>query len=144
VNLGLLWACTSVLGWNAHVGWAIAVECSLLSNFTWNRTFTWQDRRATGARAVIGEAARYHLACAAGIGTNFAVFSVAGLAGVPTVLAGLFGIAAGMAMNFAGCMRFVFRAQAAPTRDETSADSVRAVAHDDLRPAEAAAEWGRA
>lgn len=109
VNLGLLWTCTTLLGIGAHTAWAVAVEASVLSNFWWNHTFTWRDRRAHGLRGVSAEAGRYHLASIAGVLSNFAVFSAATLLGCPTVLAGMFGIAGGMAMNFAGSARFVFR-----------------------------------
>jgi dolichol-phosphate mannosyltransferase len=144
VNLGLLSACTMLLGIGAHTAWAIAVEASVLSNFWWNHTFTWRDRRAHGLRGVTAEAGRYHLASIAGVVSNFAVFTAATLLGCPTLIAGMFGIAGGMAMNFAGSARFVFRATAEHEHGARTEDMDETrITDEDVVPAEAATEWGR-
>jgi putative flippase GtrA len=142
VNLGLLWFCTSVLGADRRVAWAIAVESSLISNFTWNRTFTWRVEHATGLRATALEAGRYHVACAAGICANFVVFSIATFLACPTVIAGFIGIVAGMALNFTGCMRFVFRTPVMTTPATKPALEPATVLADEQPSAEAAADWG--
>lgn len=110
VNLGLLWLCLVVLGAPSHVAWSAGVEASVLSNFWLNRTFTWRDRRAAGARGMSVEAARYHIASAAGVAANLVAFTAAAALDIATIAAGAIGIAAGVATNFAGAARFVFPA----------------------------------
>lgn len=109
VNLGLLWLLSDLVSAPAHLAWVVGVEASVLSNFWWNHTFTWRDRRAIGMRAVVFECLRYHVASFAGILTNFIVFSVTRWFGASTLLAGAAGIAGGTAMNFAGAAGFAFR-----------------------------------
>jgi dolichol-phosphate mannosyltransferase len=142
INLGILWLCTSVLNIDDRAAWAIAVECSLLSNFTWNRRFTWHSERATGILAVVLEALRYHLACAAGICANFAIFTVARHVDAPALVAGFLGIVAGMALNFTGCVHFVFRTSGIERIAERALEPTAAAADEGPLPSRAAAEWG--
>lgn len=142
VNLGLLWLCTSVLNIDDRAAWAIAVECSLLSNFTWNRQFTWQSERASGIPSVLLEAARYHVACAAGICANFAVFTVAGHLGSPALVAGFLGIVAGMALNFTGCVHFVFRTSGIERMAERALDPTAVAVEEEPLSVQPAVEWG--
>ena len=140
VNLGLLWLGTSVFGIDERAAWAIAVECSLLSNFMLNRTFTWRTERANGAMRALLEGGRYHVACAAGICANFAVFTATRWMSCPALFAGFLGIIAGMALNFTGCVHFVFRASGMTRVAEFALDPAAVAA--DEQPLPSAAKWG--
>jgi dolichol-phosphate mannosyltransferase len=107
VNLGLLWSATALAGLPRYGGWTIGVEASVLSNFALNRLFTWRDRQARGMGAVM-QGMQYHVASFAGVAANFIVFSAATALDAPVLLAGAFGIAAGVVTNFTGASQFVF------------------------------------
>ncbi|HYM15482.1 MAG TPA: glycosyltransferase [Dehalococcoidia bacterium] len=143
VNLGLLWAGSAWFGLSPHIAWGVAVEASVLSNFWWNHTFTWRDRRAHGLRGVAGEIARYHLASVAGVAANFAVFTAATMLGMPTLVAGTLGIAGGMAANFAGATRFVFRGHVGATHAAAAmtAPAAPAAPADEVAFQAETAEW---
>jgi putative flippase GtrA len=142
VNLSVLWLCTSVLNIDERAAWALAVECSLLSNFTWNRRFTWHSERAQGIPSVVLEAGRYHLACAAGIITNFVVFTAARHLDAPALVAGFLGIVAGMALNFTGCVHFVFRASGMVRAAAHALEPAAVAVDEEPLSGQPAAEWG--
>lgn len=111
VNLGLLWAATSLLGLPRGAGWAIGVEASIVSNFWLNRSITWSDRRSLHTAGTVFEAARYHVSSALGAVANLSMFTAASLVGASVLTAGLSGIVVGLALNFSGASRFVFPAR---------------------------------
>ncbi|MDE3094650.1 MAG: glycosyltransferase family 2 protein [Chloroflexota bacterium] len=140
VNLGLLWLSTSVLGVAAHPGWAVGVEGSILSNFWWNRTFTWRDRRDSRRFGMLREAVRYHIASVIGVLANFVAFSAAIRLGSATMPAGIAGIAAGFLANYIGAARFVFPASAGLRPPAAASASARELGAGDDPPMLAAKE----
>ena len=123
VNLALLWLVAVELGAGRTVGWPIALEASVISNFLLNRTFTWNDRRAHGPLGVARDGLRYHLAMAFGLGVSTAAFAAFSWLGLPILAAGLGGIVLGAATNFIGSDRFVFVARRRQTTVRRVAES---------------------
>jgi len=108
VYLSFLWLLTTQAGLHYTVAWAIAAETAVLSNFTLNRNFTWFERRAEGARSLLREAAKYHVASALTLAANFVTFFSLTQAGVDVLVAGAISVWVGVAVSFLGAERFVF------------------------------------
>ena len=60
----------------------------------------------------------------------------------PALVAGLLGIVAGMALNFTGCVHFVFRASGMVRAAAHALDPAAVAAEEEPLPAQPAAEWG--
>ncbi len=142
VNLSLLWFTTGVLRAPSHAGWAAGVEASILSNFWLNRSFTWRDRRDSRRFGVLREAGRYHVATAIGVAANFVAFTAAIHLEVPTLLAGLAGVAAGFLANYAGAAGFVFPPSAGRRRRSASPAARLTVAPPEGTPTPGAPQKG--
>ncbi len=108
VNLSLLWLLGVEAGLGRHIAWPVALEASVLSNFTLNWTLTWNDRRAAGPLGFLSDGLRYHLAMAAGLAVSTGVFSACSWLGLPILVAGMAAIVAGAAANYLGADRLVF------------------------------------
>jgi len=54
-----------------HLSLAGAIFVATLSNFIWNRTWTWEDRKGKTRHGVLVQLGRYYLASGAAIGIQF-------------------------------------------------------------------------
>jgi dolichol-phosphate mannosyltransferase len=140
VNLGFLWSGLRLFDLAPHGAWAIGVEASILSNYGLNRSLTWRDRRATHLTGALAESGRYHVSSALGVALNLAVFTLVSMAGGATLVAGLLGVTAGLAANFAGAGRIVFPARARTARPREAAARPPLVVGTKITAAEDAAD----
>jgi len=114
VYLLLLWLLAIQAGLPQTLGWAVAVEAAVIWNFLLNRSVTWSDRRASRRWPFVLEALRYHATSAVSVSANALVFFLLTLADVHLLAAGFASIWAGVAANYFGADRFVFRQNAWP------------------------------
>jgi len=109
VYIGLLWSLTFQVGLHYTTAWTMATEAAVISNFILNRNVTWFERRAEGLPALVGEAAKYHVAVALSVAANGLTFVLLTLAGTGVLAAGAISVLLGVAMtSFPGAERFVF------------------------------------
>jgi dolichol-phosphate mannosyltransferase len=104
----MLWVLYSHFGLPWGIAWACAAELAVLSNFTLNRNVTWFERRAVGAKNLLTEAGKYHVASALSVGANFATLFLLMQAGLSVLVAGAISVWVGVATSFLGAERFVF------------------------------------
>lgn len=103
VNLGSLAYLHGVLGVHYLLAGAAAIELGLLWNFSLNALWTFRDRVPSTARGLARALGRDHAVRAGGILLNLGILALlAGLAGVPPVLAQAVGIVVATAWNFGG------------------------------------------
>ena len=126
INLGLLWMFVVWMGLNRWLGWALALECSVLWNFVLNRNLTWADRRSLHSATLARWLAAYHGVAGTALATNAAVFGLLTfLTNTHVMLAGFVAILAGMVINFVGADKFVFR-MSVPVSPKRSPDGQEA------------------
>lgn len=70
VNLGVLYAAQEYLFPHIHpdqtrlnLSLSLAIFCATLNNFTWNRIWTWGDRKKEIKKSLIFQLGQYFLAC---------------------------------------------------------------------------------
>lgn len=101
VNMGLLWLLTDVAGFYYLFSAIIAIETSIISNFTLNEIWTFKDRRTGTIKSAIGRALKFNLVCAVGVGLNMAVlYSLTEFCGLYYLASNLVGIAAATLWNY--------------------------------------------
>jgi putative flippase GtrA len=108
VNMVLLWLLAVQFDLPRWVAWGLSTEAAILSNFLFNRWFTWSDRAASGPMKIVAQGARYHLAVATGLAANGAVFWLTTHLGLPVLLSGVAGVLSGAVANFLFCSTVVF------------------------------------
>jgi len=96
VNMGLL-ALLVTFGLDVAIAGGIAIELSILNNFTWNTLYTFRDRRTDG---VIKSYVKYHLAVLLGAVINWIVLVTLTRLGVFYMLANFIGILLGFIANY--------------------------------------------
>ncbi|MDO8568246.1 MAG: GtrA family protein, partial [Dehalococcoidales bacterium] len=101
VNLGIFWLLTRLggLGQKDFLALAIAIEASIISNFTLNEVFTFHDRHSTGG--FIPRLLKFNFICLAGAAIQAGVYALLhhGL-GVYDLLSNLIGIIAATLWNY--------------------------------------------
>ncbi len=106
VNLGVLWILRYALGIFHEIASALAIEISVLSNFSLNDLWTFRRKRKV---SVIESIIRYHLANASGIlvqyATSVALFKVIGL---ESLTSQFIGIIFGFLFNYALSRKIVW------------------------------------
>ncbi len=100
VNMGCLYLLTEFGGVPYFLASIVAIELSILSNFTINHLWTWRDRRDTGTLG--GKIVRYHVAVGvtAFVGNYLILVTLTELAGVHYLISNLAGIAVGTVANY--------------------------------------------
>ncbi len=102
VNLGLFWLLTRLagLGQKDFLALAIAIEASIVSNFTLNEYFTFRDRRSPG-RSFVARLLKFNVICLAGAGVQAGVYALLfhGL-GIYDLLSNFAGIIAATMWNY--------------------------------------------
>ena len=108
VNEGILILLTRLLGFHYAIASLFAIELSILSNFALNNAWTWSDRRTgtLGERLV-----KYHLVAGftAIIANWCLLIFLTGFFGIDYRVSNLFGIGAGMILNFVLNHKWTFR-----------------------------------
>jgi dolichol-phosphate mannosyltransferase len=97
VNEGLLALLADGLGVAVKWAGAVAIECSIISNFILNNFWTWRDRRSGH---VLARFLRYQLVTLLAGAVNYGVLLVLTHYGMHHLLANLIGIALATAINF--------------------------------------------
>ncbi len=101
VNMVLLWLLTEFAGLFYLVSSAIAVEISIITNFTLNDLFTFRDRRAGGRARLLTRLAKFNAVSLAGLAVNVAIlWLLTSIFGVYYLISNLFGIAAATLWNY--------------------------------------------
>jgi dolichol-phosphate mannosyltransferase len=102
VNLGIFWLLTRYggLGEEDFLALAIAIEVSIISNFTLNEFFTFRDRRSPGASFVL-RLLKFNVICLAGAGVQAGVYALLyhGV-GIYDLVANLIGIVIATLWNY--------------------------------------------
>ncbi len=75
VDFGVLNLLVQVFGWNDFFANIVSVTCAIISNFTWNRLWTFPESRARPLSTQFGQFALVNLL---GLGINQAVFWATG------------------------------------------------------------------
>ncbi len=114
VLLATLHLLSDVAGVQALLAYPIALEASIVNNFSWNEAWVFRRRRTGGFRGTVKRFAKYHLAVALGAVTNYTVFALLhGFLGFGKYLSSLAGVAAGWIANYSFSEQVVWRARLA-------------------------------
>lgn len=121
VNLLVLWLAREYLfatlsppRLRLNAALALAIAVATLSNFLWNRFWTWRDRhRGAGARALAGQFGQYALAVLIGSGVQILLTNLFSTY-MYYLLANLVAIGAAAGVNFALNNVWTFRHRSAP------------------------------
>jgi len=111
VNQGLLMGLHGKFEWPLLLSSVIAIEASILSNFTLNSRWTWKIDLGRSLRSWLRKALQYHAATmlTAFAGNVIVLMGLVHLAGVDYRLANLVGITVGSGLNYALGELWVFR-----------------------------------
>ncbi|HVL66712.1 MAG TPA: GtrA family protein [Vicinamibacterales bacterium] len=114
VQLAALAALTRLAALDVLPATALAVELAVLHNFVWHQRWTWGDRPARGARAVVVRLARFHaLNGLVSLAGNVAITMwLVRTAALDPVVANAIAIAACSLVNYAAGDLLVFRTPA--------------------------------
>jgi dolichol-phosphate mannosyltransferase len=103
VNIGILYWLTESAGLFYLASAAIAIEASIISNFSLNNYFTFADRRAPGIKGFFRQLGKFNLVSLLGLAINAAVLVLfTETFGVYYIFSQLFGIAMATAWNYLG------------------------------------------
>ncbi|MGD9897787.1 MAG: GtrA family protein [Calditrichaceae bacterium] len=99
VNMFVLYTLTEYFKIYYMISSIIAIELSILANFTLNDAWTWSDRKKSG---IYGRIVRYHLSVgiAAVLANGVFLIVLTEMFDVYYLFSNLIGIAVGMLMNF--------------------------------------------
>ena len=111
VNQGLLMLLHGTFGLPLLISSLVAIEMSILSNFTLNSRWTWKVDLGRSLRRWVRKAAQYHAATviSAFAGNVLILMALVHLFGVDYRLANLVGIAVGSGLNYLAGEFWVFR-----------------------------------
>jgi dolichol-phosphate mannosyltransferase len=100
VNVGCLYLLTEYAGIPYFIASIIAIELSILSNFTVNLLWTWRDRSKEGS--LWTKMVRYHIGAGATafLGNYLILIALTELLGMHYMVSNLIGIAVGTFSNF--------------------------------------------
>ena len=98
VNEGMLWLLRDVAGFFLYPSSAIAIEASILNNFTWNDLWTFGDRRGNSRWTRFW---KFHVVSLSGLAINMGVLAaLTELAGIHHLISNLVGILLALAWRF--------------------------------------------
>ena len=110
VNLSIYYALTRFLGINALLGYPIAIEVSILTNFVLNNFWTFKSRQTD--KSMINRLLSFHLvAGVAGLINYLSFVMMLSLLSINDLLAVLLGIGVGIIFNYSGNSLWTFRRQ---------------------------------
>lgn len=98
VNEGLLWLLFDVAKFFLYPSSAIAIEASILNNFTWNDLWTFRDRRSGSKWSRFW---KFHIVSLSGLAINMGVLAaLTELADIHHLISNLAGIVVALAWRF--------------------------------------------
>ncbi|MDY6911620.1 MAG: glycosyltransferase family 2 protein [Chloroflexota bacterium] len=101
VNLGMLALLTEVAGLFYAISAVIAIELSILNNFTWNELWTFQDRRTSASNSTVSRLVKFNTVSLLGLGLNTGILVLlTEVAGLYYIVSAIFGIIAATLLNF--------------------------------------------
>mgnify|MGYP003972490835 CR=1 FL=1 len=101
VNLGLLWLMTEPVGLYYVLSYILAIEASIINNFTWNELWTFRDRRVSSQGVVGGRFAKFNLICLLGLGIQVGLLLLFTEAvGLYYIISAVIGIIVATSFNF--------------------------------------------
>lgn len=101
INLGLLWLLTEPIGLFYVLSYIIAIEASIINNFTWNELWTFRDRRISTKGFVGSRLAKFNLISLIGLGIQVGLLVLfTEVAGLYYMVSAIIGIIAATAFNF--------------------------------------------
>lgn len=101
INLGLLALLTEVIGVFYVLSAAIAIEASILNNFTWNELWTFRDRRTSTSSAVGVRLAKFNSISLVGLGIQIGLLLLfTEVVGFYYIVSAMIGIITATAFNF--------------------------------------------
>ncbi len=101
VNMGLLALLTESIGLFYAVSAAIAIEASIINNFTWNELWTFRDRRTLILTSILSRALKFNFISLIGLGINMGILILlTEIADVYYLASGMVGIIAATLFNF--------------------------------------------
>ena len=108
VNEFMLWLTHYVIALPLYLSGLLAIESSILNNFTWNSIFTFRGLKVSGS--ILRRMLRYHLAVAIGLAVNYAVLlTLTYVFGVEALISNLAGIALGFLANYTLSEHYVWQ-----------------------------------
>jgi dolichol-phosphate mannosyltransferase len=103
INIGILYLLTEFAGLFYLASAAIAIEASIISNFSLNDYFTFADRRAPGIKGFFRQLGKFNLVSLFGLVINTAVLALfTEVFGVYYLVSQLLGITAATGWNYLG------------------------------------------
>jgi len=110
INMGLVWALTEHAGLPYLISAAIAIETSIVSNFTFHDFFTFSDRHSPTANIFFRRLLRYNLISLVGLLINLGVlWFFTELVGLHYLLSNLFGIISATLWRYLLNLRWTWR-----------------------------------
>jgi putative flippase GtrA len=111
VQLAILTALASGLGWNYLLSTVLAVEAAILHNFVWHERWTWIDQTFGNGAGRFGRLGRFHVANGAIslVGNLLLMWLFVGMFRISNVVANLCAITICSLVNFFASDRWVFR-----------------------------------
>jgi dolichol-phosphate mannosyltransferase len=101
VNEGLLWILKDFAGLPLLVSSAIAIETSIITNYTLNDIFTFRDRRIRGFRFFLTRMVKFNIVSLVGVGINLGLlYLFTEVFGVYYLVSNLIGIAVAFLWNY--------------------------------------------
>ncbi len=93
INMGLLWLLTEYARFPYLISAVIAIETSIISNFTFHDFFTFSDRRSPTLKVFLGRLLKYNLISLVGLAINMGVlWLLTEMVDLYYLLSNLFGI----------------------------------------------------
>lgn len=103
INIAILHVLTEFLGVYYLISGAIAIESGLLSNFIFNKVWTFKDREIKGLKAIMRALIRDHIVRSGGILLNIIIlWFLTSILGFYYIISQIIGIVVAMIWNFGG------------------------------------------
>jgi dolichol-phosphate mannosyltransferase len=110
VNIAILYLLTESAGLHYLASAAIAIEVTIISNFSLNDYFTFTDKRAPGIKGFFKQLGKFNLVSLFGLVINTAVLVLfTEVFGVYYLVSQLFGVAAASAWNYLGDVWWIWK-----------------------------------
>jgi len=110
VNMFFLWFLTETFRVYYLISSVLAIEISIINNFTWNYLWTWSDRKEKTSRAILIRMVKYHISVVFAAVGNWILLGIFKEAfGMHYLVANVIGIAGGFILNYILGDRWVFK-----------------------------------
>lgn len=110
VNMFFLWFLTETFHLYYLISSVLAIEISIINNFTWNYLWTWGDRKEKTSRTIVIRMVKYHISVVFAAVGNLILLGIFKEAfGMHYLIANGIGIAGGFILNYILGDRWVFK-----------------------------------